>query len=112
MLFFPFTNDFFDLISKAFWDKDKTTIIGAVSEPVTATGYTPVGVDFFLIGERGEQFGPFGAQYPFQLYNQTGRGYFRCSDEAPLVDPTAPVEGPYGTSGKKVERKWEFGGPR
>ena len=53
-----------------------------VSDPVGATGYTPVGVDFFMIGERGEQFGPFGARIPFQLYNQTGRGYFRCSDEA------------------------------
>jgi len=72
----------------AFWDKDKTTNIIAISDPVTATGYTPVGVDFFSIRERGEQFGPFGAQYPVQLYNQTGRGYFRCSDEAPLVDPS------------------------
>ena len=85
---FPFTNDFFGSDIQAFWDKDKTTNIIAISDPVTATGYTPVGVDFFSIRERGEQFGPFGAQYPVQLYNQTGRGYFRCSDEAPLVDPS------------------------
>ena len=38
------------------------------------------GVDFYLIGERGEQFGPFGALSPMQKFNQTGRGIFRCSD--------------------------------
>jgi hypothetical protein len=42
------------------------------------TGDTPVGVDFNWIGERGEQFGPFGVLYPFA--NQTGRGHYRCSD--------------------------------
>lgn len=41
---------------------------------------TPVGVDFYRVGERGEQFGPYGALYPAQVHNQTGRGYFRCSD--------------------------------
>ena len=42
---------------------------------------TPVGVDFFWIGERGGQFGPFGALKPMQKDNQTGRGIFRCSDD-------------------------------
>ncbi len=42
------------------------------------TGDTPVGVDFYWIGERGEQFGPFGVLNPFS--NVTGRGHFRCSD--------------------------------
>jgi len=38
-----------------------------------------VGVDFYEIGERGNQFGPYGALYPLQLNNQTGRGVFRCT---------------------------------
>jgi hypothetical protein len=42
------------------------------------TGDTPVNVDFYEVGEKGEQFGPFGVLYP--VANQTGRGYFRCSD--------------------------------
>ena len=43
------------------------------------TGDTPVNVDFNWVGpEEGEQFGPFGVLYPWA--NQTGRGYFRCSD--------------------------------
>jgi len=49
-----------------------------VSDPTS--GSTPVGVDFYVIGERGDQFGPFGALYPIQLHNQTGRGYYRCGD--------------------------------
>lgn len=39
---------------------------------------TPVGVDFYWTGEKGEQFGPFGVLYPWS--NETGRGYFRCSE--------------------------------
>lgn len=41
---------------------------------------TPVGVDFYWAGEKGEQFGPFGVLYPWS--NETGRGYFRCSEPA------------------------------
>ena len=86
---FPITNDSFELIFKAFWDNTKYNELAyLVSDPVTATEFTPVGVDFFEIKERGEQFGPFGATYPYQLYNQTGRGYFRCSDLAPLLNPS------------------------
>ena len=48
-----------------------------VSDPTS--GSTPVGVDFYVIGERGDQFGPFGALYPIQLHNQTGKGYYRCA---------------------------------
>ena len=29
--------------------------------------------------ERGDQFGPLGALYPVQRFNQTGRGVFRCA---------------------------------
>ena len=43
------------------------------------------GVDFYWIGERGKQFGPYGALYPLQINNQTGRGVFRCS-ESPYED--------------------------
>ena len=81
----------------SFWDASSSYSI-AISEPVTATEFTPVGVDFYSLRERGEQFGAYGAKYPIQLYNQTGRGYFRCSDEASLGGPsiansTAPLDG-------------------
>lgn len=61
----------------AFWAKayhgDFTSY---VSDPTTED--TPVGVDFYWIEERGEQFGSFGSLVPLQHHNQTGRGYFRC----------------------------------
>jgi len=53
------------------------------------TGDTPVGVDFYWVGERGEQYGPFGVLYPYA--NQTGRGYFRCSD--PIQSNTTATQG-------------------
>lgn len=59
----------------AFWSELYSTSTLLVSDPTA--GSTPVGVDFFWIGERGEQFGSLGALYP--VNNQTGRGYFRCS---------------------------------
>eukprot|EP00984_Skeletonema_dohrnii_P035342 scaffold34997_cov183-Skeletonema_dohrnii-CCMP3373.AAC.1 len=62
-----------------FWDEVYTMATIIVSDRVPRTGFTPVGVDFFTIGERGEQFGPFGAKLPLQLHNQTGRGAYRCS---------------------------------
>lgn len=67
-------------LAPAFWDgvyAINNTF--AVSSLVTEIGFTPVGVDFFLIGEGGDQFGPFGALYPVQKFNHTGRGYFRCA---------------------------------
>lgn len=89
-----------------FWSNDliqnevnKTVFI---SDPTSAS--TPVGVDFYEIGEQGkqlavswefvhhaprselhlivlfchvgEQYGPFGVLYPMQ--NPPGRGYFQC----------------------------------
>lgn len=42
------------------------------------TGDSPVGVDFYSIGERGDQYGPYGALYPLQKDGQVGRGLFRC----------------------------------
>ena len=95
------------LISIAFWDKVYNTeeVTKVVSDPVGATGYTPVGVDFFMIGERGEQFGPFGARIPFQLYNQTGRGYFRCSDEASVDLSTANNTTAPGAGGRELGRR-------
>jgi len=62
----------------AFWDKAYQTDTIVVSDPTTKD--TPVGVDFYFIGERGDQFGPYGALYPLQLHNQTGRGVFRCTE--------------------------------
>ncbi len=52
------------------------------------------GVDFYFIGERGDQFGPYGALYPLQLNNQTGRGVFRCTETIPYVDPFQNITGP------------------
>eukprot|EP00804_Cyclotella_cryptica_P027652 CCRYP_010272-RA/>CCRYP_010272-RA protein AED:0.09 eAED:0.09 QI:844/1/1/1/0.75/0.77/9/300/469 len=61
-----------------FWSNDFThnevndTVF--VSDPTTES--TPVGVDFYEIGEQGEQYGPFGVLYPMQT--PPGRGYFQC----------------------------------
>ncbi|KAL9186453.1 hypothetical protein ACHAXT_005691 [Thalassiosira profunda] len=63
----------------AFWNRAFRDLSTAYISDTTKSD-TPVGVDMFAIGERGEQFGPFGALYPLQQGNQTGRGYFRCSD--------------------------------
>ncbi|KAL9178938.1 hypothetical protein ACHAXT_011911 [Thalassiosira profunda] len=62
----------------AFWDRsfDERTII--ISDPTTRS--YPVGVDFFLVGERGPQFGPFGVMHPLQ--EPPGRGMFSCVDNA------------------------------
>ena len=60
----------------AFWDRAYKTNTAFVSD--ITTGDTPVGADFYWAGEKGEQFGPFGVLYPWA--NETGRGYFRCSD--------------------------------
>jgi len=63
--------------SHAFWGRFFEPILTQyVSDETTKD--TPVGVDFYSISDRGDQFGPFGALSPLQLYNQTGRGYFRC----------------------------------
>ena len=68
-----------------------------------------MGVDFYLIGERGEQFGPFGARYSVQVYNQTGRGYFRCSPEkGSPAEISAEFFNGNGTSssgGRKLKRR-------
>ena len=65
----------------AFWYKAHPAITRGVSDPTM--GSIPVGVDFYTISDTnegtGNQFGPFGALVPLQLYNQTGRGIFRCA---------------------------------
>ena len=53
---------------------DSSTI--GVSDPTTRS--YPVGVDTYLIGERGPQYGPFGVLYPMQ--EPPGKGSFRCDD--------------------------------
>mmetsp|Transcript_11585 Transcript_11585/g.25409 ORF Transcript_11585/g.25409 Transcript_11585/m.25409 type:complete len:112 (-) Transcript_11585:28-363(-) len=60
-----------------FWNKAYSKVTQFVSDPTNNDN--PVGVDFYIIGERGEQFGPFGALHSMQLNNETGRGYFRCA---------------------------------
>lgn len=58
----------------AFWDYAYYDGTLAVSDPTT--GSIPVGVDFYKIGERGQQYGPMGVLYPMQ--EPPGRGLFRC----------------------------------
>lgn len=60
----------------AFWSNTLSSSTNYVSDPTT--GDNPVGVDFYLIEERGDQFGPFGALQPLQKNEQAGRGIFRC----------------------------------
>jgi len=73
---FSFNHSFYQI--QAFWDENWTENRKFISAPTQES--SPVGVDWYQIGERGSQFGPFGALNPVQLYNQTGRGYFRCAD--------------------------------
>ena len=71
-------------LSSAFWDRALQQGTVVVSDPTT--NGIPVGVDFYYRGEAGDQFGPFGALYPMQVHNQTGRGNFRCTESTPFVD--------------------------
>ncbi len=71
-------------LSSAFWDRSLQQGTVVVSDPTT--NGIPVGVDFYFRGETGDQFGPFGALYPIQVHNQTGRGNFRCTESTPFVD--------------------------
>ena len=68
-----------NIYQSAFWGRDYDPLFTKYVSDETKKD-TPVGVDFYWIGtgERSDQFGPFGALYPLQLHNQTGRGYFRC----------------------------------
>lgn len=61
----------------AFWYRAYATTTTFVSAPTKES--SPVGVDWYLISERGDQFGPLGALAPLQRHNQTGRGLFRCA---------------------------------
>ena len=64
-----------DFIISAFWARAyRPDVTPIVSDPTTSD--TPVGVDFYWVGEQGNQYGPFGVLYPMQ--NQTGRGLYRC----------------------------------
>ena len=54
-----------------------------------------MGVDFYLIGERGEQYGNYGVLIPLQ--NETGRGLYRCV--GPMNDSISSVRKLQGRSG-------------
>ena len=58
----------------AFWDKVYTDRVKIVSDPTTQS--SPIGSDFFLIGNRGERYGPFGELNP--LSDPAGSGFFDC----------------------------------
>jgi len=82
----------------AFWNQAYSEITLYVSDPTSKP--TPVGVDWYVIGERGQQFGPFGALYSAQLHNQTGRGYFRCEGE--YIPPTNYFTDSYLPPGRQL----------
>ena len=81
----------------AFWNRAYDDVTVYVSDPTK--GSTPVGVDWYFIGERGSQFGPFGALYPVQVHNQTGRGFFRCAGD----DYNLPTNDT--NAGRKLQRQ-------
>jgi len=83
----------------AFWNKAYDDITAYVSDPTKSS--TPVGVDWYVIGERGSQFGPFGALYPVQVHNQTGRGFFRCAGE-----DYKPSQINTTNTGRKLKHQW------
>jgi hypothetical protein len=58
----------------AFWDRVYTDVTRIVSSPSTKS--SPIGSDFFQIGERGERYGPLGVLHPLQ--EPPGSGYFDC----------------------------------
>ena len=68
----------------SFWDRVYTEKTQAVSDPSNRPD--PVAVDFFVIGRKGEKFGPLGELIPvneYQLANgivdqQSYGGYFEC----------------------------------
>lgn len=73
----------------AFWYRAYAYNTIFVSDPTKES--SPVGVDWYRIGERGDQFGPLGALSPVQLYNQTGRGFFRCAGHVQNKNASAPA---------------------
>ena len=81
----------------AFWNRAYDDATVYVSDPTK--GSTPVGVDWYFIGERGSQFGPFGNLYPIQVHNQTGRGFFRCAGD----DYNLPTNDT--NAGRKLQRQ-------
>ena len=60
----------------AFWDRVYTDRVKIVSDPTTQS--SPIGSDFFLIGNRGERYGPFGELNP--LSDPAGSGFFDCTE--------------------------------
>lgn len=58
----------------AYWDEVYTDRTKIVSNPTTHS--SPIGSDFFLIGERGKRYGPLGELNP--LSDPAGSGYFDC----------------------------------
>ena len=82
----------------SFWNRAYDDVTFYVSDPTK--GSTPVGVDWYVIGERGSQFGPFGALYPVQVNNQTGRGFFRCAGEDYKLSQNKT------NTGRKLKHQW------
>lgn len=69
------SQNFHGLWTRAFEDNG---IAMQVSEPTY--GSVPTETDFFYLGRRNSQFGPYGELIPAQVNNQTGNGLYRCKD--------------------------------
>eukprot|EP00585_Thalassiosira_rotula_P005858 CAMPEP_0196159518 /NCGR_PEP_ID=MMETSP0910-20130528/46361_1 /TAXON_ID=49265 /ORGANISM="Thalassiosira rotula, Strain GSO102" /LENGTH=684 /DNA_ID=CAMNT_0041424439 /DNA_START=132 /DNA_END=2186 /DNA_ORIENTATION=+ len=72
----------------AFWDKAHSYDpygLNIISGPTK--GDTPVGVDWFMITDWGDQFGPFGALTPMQ--EEIGMGIFSCAGDFVMTEDVA-----------------------
>ncbi|EED89764.1 predicted protein [Thalassiosira pseudonana CCMP1335] len=61
------TREYWDAYTRefhSFWEDAYAEVTRFVSDPTT--GSSPIAVDFFLIGQRGEEFGPFGELFPLR----------------------------------------------
>ncbi|KAL7473437.1 hypothetical protein ACHAXS_014063 [Conticribra weissflogii] len=67
----------------SFWDRSYSELTRFVSDPTTKS--SPIAVDFYEIGERGYQYGPFGQLFP--LSYPEGSGYFICDDTYNVTIP-------------------------
>jgi len=78
----------------AFWEgvfSENPKRFNIISDPTTSD--TPVGVDWFMVTEWGDQYGPFGALIPMQEH--IGIGVFSCAgkyDPARVVGNATGVE--------------------
>jgi len=82
------TREYWDAYTRefhSFWEDAYAEVTRFVSDPTT--GSSPIAVDFFLIGQRGEEFGPFGELFP--LREPEGSGNYKCISSSYLTNEEA-----------------------